>query len=59
LTCSHDSGGHQKVFGGFISLDLLVDFGGEIQIMDDGLTKSNGYAVAASASLVVVGTTEK
>ena len=32
----------------FVFVDLVVDFGGEIQIMDDDLTQRNGYGAAAA-----------
>jgi hypothetical protein len=45
--------------GGFISLDSVVDFGGEIQIMDEALTQRNDCAVTVVASHVTAGIVEK
>lgn len=39
--------------------DLVVDFGGEMQIMDDDLTQRDACAAAADASHAVSGITGK
>ena len=43
----------------FTSPDPVVDFGGEVQIMDDDLTQRNGCVVAVSVSHVAAGIVEK
>lgn len=40
----------ERSLGGFISADLVLDFGGEIQTMDDSLTWRDGCAAAPVTS---------
>lgn len=55
----HDVCGHQKVFGRFICSDLMVDCEGKIEIMDEGLTQTDGCVMALVASHVVAEMAEK
>ena len=43
----------------FVSVDLVVDFGGEMQTMNDVLMQRDCCAVAAVISLVAAGIVEK
>lgn len=49
----------ERSSGVFISQDPVVDFGGEMQIMDGDLTQRDGCAAAAVASHVAAGIVEK